>query len=999
MMRMLKGGIGVSVLIAALLLEATVCFLPLHCTFSRLRPLWAKNATATNIHYSANFHRHVVCEKQAVKESFLWLDEAIASYPNARFSPLQTSASLKIHDTNAEGWKAASTRTRSREVVELLDDQVLRKLQSVKAVASDLGVSVVKIYDVIRNERVFRGKSYAYASIAATNVSFTPLIVGGGLEEDVAYNLTTLPSSSYFSISSIDEGTLRKYKSVIETLDSKLPSPFFSYFPEADHIWIQERIFFLLAPQSNSFEQEDWVRAFHVDGKGVGMTETQAVTAILALRHLLQLYPNDSSSGKPSLPYFHRQLKITLDMMDEARVSWDQCRIILESLSFSLISCELETGWEFMTASTPVRSQLNEESLHYLRMRLCLSPDDIIGMLKSHSRLSSYSRENLKLHIDALQSMLHLSSRDLSRLVRKAPSILGVSILKLDQRISFLSDEVDMTSAQIWKLVLRFPSVLQYNVERNLHPKINYFKGYLGLSSAHLNKIVSSTPSLLGRSLNETIVPLVDHLCEDACLSPSDVRSMVIQVPQILISNWETNLKQKMRYLKTRLGLSNKSLGTFLARHPRIFVHSIANSLEPNLQSLERFSGDSKSAIEVVISNPSLLLVNRAQLDRKLDRLDQSNMSLDSFSKQKRKKKVVLELVDGEVVRTLASVEATALDLGTSKHNLYSIIRTKRLFNGKNYEYGDYPENNMIDRKQVSSVSLRKSKGTKRKKNSIQDGRMTYVPNDSPLRLVELLRSPSALTAASCADLKPGENQDYLAIFVCSRVFPPKQASGSLGKRKAGGHSIYVPQLKGLHTGGKLLRTAAERCFSNLYPAENGGTSFVDGVMLLRYPYLRPSRNRCSLYVCRDALRFASELLLVNRDSEFKESSIHIDIFTDSNYAWELLNNSTNLLRWGSYERKDDFMYDGDAPEWTANVDILYPLSRTYYRLAKQDLISAKRDIGRVSTPIAKQVRVQFRHQAEVGWFQEDSMLQTLGSHAERAASWQYESLTKLPTT
>jgi hypothetical protein len=293
-----------------------------------------------------------------------------------------------------------------------------------------------------------------------------PMIAGGGLEEDLAYNLTFEPTPSYFSMSKINQETLQKYENVIDSLDSKLAASFFNHFPKADHAWIQERILFFLAPQPKSFAQKDWGRTFCVDGKGVGLTESQTVTAILALRHLLQLYPYDSSSGKPTLPFFYQQLKVNFDVMDQARVelaywtsgacsadlmtfaflnsllvSWDQCRILLETLSTSVVSCELEPSWELSSLSRPVRTQLDEASLHYLRMRLCLSPSEIFEMMKTHSRLSCYSMENLKFHMDALQSMLSLSSRDLRALVVKAPSILGTSVQKLDQRMLFLSHE------------------------------------------------------------------------------------------------------------------------------------------------------------------------------------------------------------------------------------------------------------------------------------------------------------------------------------------------------------------------------------------------------------------------------------------------------------------------------------------------------------------------------------------------------------------------------
>jgi hypothetical protein len=342
------------------------------------------------IYYSPNFHRHVVCESQGntsgIVESFIWLDEAKWKYPKA---PLLATAS-----------------------------------------------------------------------------SAMSLVAGGGLEEDHAYNGTRGANQlcSKLSPSQSSESTMQKCESVVGSLSSKLGSPFFSYFPESDHHWVRERILFLLSPSPESPSQPDWPQTFS-GGYGAGLSQTQAISAILALRHLLSIHPPDASSKKPPLLFFYQQLGIQFDMISEVReelghwlfgacpadvatfsylkslnISWDQCRILLGAFSSSLISCELDPGWE-LAGSGPVRGVLSEESLTYLRMRLQLSPSEVFAMIKTHSRLSSYSATTLKSHLDAIQSKLCLSSEDLRRVVFRTPSVLGVSVGKLDQRIAFLSSK------------------------------------------------------------------------------------------------------------------------------------------------------------------------------------------------------------------------------------------------------------------------------------------------------------------------------------------------------------------------------------------------------------------------------------------------------------------------------------------------------------------------------------------------------------------------------
>ena len=390
--------------------------------------LFASNDKVT-IHYSLNFDRHLVSivdrdennvnkGKQLRLESFLWLEDAKQTYPNATLAPLSCAAAEFIMNQDP---------------------------------------------NVIQNSTI---------------------VAGCGDKTILSYEFTTTDSQEpsllqdFLKSTSQWKSTNKKYKSVINSLEAKLGSTFYGHFPPADQLWIQERILFFLAPQppsdyiNQNYKNEprrsfasddarDWACALW-DGYGVGLTESQTVTAILALRHILALYPNDSSDGKPNAGYFYNRLKLTFDQVEKTRVrlgsklkgadpadlmtfaylhslgvSWDQCQIILEALSLSLVACEVEPSWDL---NRPVRAQLLPNELQYLRMRLHLSPAEILGMLKVHSRLSYYPIQMLKLHMDTLQSELGLSSKELRQLVVKAPSVLGLSTKKLEEKVSFFSD-------------------------------------------------------------------------------------------------------------------------------------------------------------------------------------------------------------------------------------------------------------------------------------------------------------------------------------------------------------------------------------------------------------------------------------------------------------------------------------------------------------------------------------------------------------------------------
>lgn len=541
----------------------------------------------------------------------------------------------------------------------------------------------------------------------------------------------------------------------------------------------------------------------------------------------------------------------------------------------------------------------------------------------------------------------------------------------------------------------------------------------MGLSTHNVSKLVLSNPFLLGRSLNKTISPTVGSLREELGLGVDDVRDLVIRMPQILIMNWDLNLKPKLYFLQQRLDLSEEELSTMFFKSPHIVAGSIVKSLAPKLQILEEVSDGNFTARDAIMKNPALLLGSMTTIERRLKLLNETNSTFadvfdaDSNTPRARRKKEVMEVVNGTVVRVYPSVQAAALEIGTGKHNMYNILKAEREFNGKYYRYGSMQPK----MKQISSVSLRKSRDKQRRDKFLGNLRASYVPDETSTRLVDLLKSTSALTEAASMTKSRDPDHLYLAIFVSSATFPPKRIEGLRGRRKAGGSSIYIPQLQGSYGGAKLLRAAAERCFSNLLmpsTTDNAeGTNYADATMLLGYPYNRPSKNRCGLYACREALRLAIEVILANQvdgsKNEMKESKIHVDVFTDSNYAWEIVKNNDDLKRWGMSPTRDGFVYDGSLPKHRVNTDILYPLSRTYFRLVEQDFLpitanptsnrraptttaSSPATIPKPSEPIAKEISARFRHTSEVaGWYNGDSRVHDMMEYSEKAAMWQYE--------
>lgn len=62
-----------------------------------------------------------------------------------------------------------------------------------------------------------------------------------------------------------------------------------------------------------------------------------------------------------------------------------------------------------------------------------------------------------------------------------------------------------------------------------------------------------------------------------------------------------------------------------------------------------------------------------------------------------------------------------------------------------------------------------------------------------------------------------------------------------------------------------------------------------------------------------------------------------VTVVTDSHYVYDLLaTNETLLKEWGSHEKESTFEYNGPGLSYQANPDILYPTTRSYYRLTTE---------------------------------------------------------------
>lgn len=530
-----------------------------------------------------------------------------------------------------------------------------------------------------------------------------------------------------------------------------------------------------------------------------------------------------------------------------------------------------------------------------------------------------------------------------------------------------------MTQNELRNAVLRQPSLLQYSVDKSLRPKLNFFVDELQVPLEQVPRMIATMPALWGLSLDETLRPKSNAMVERCGFTHKEFGGIIYKVPAILAQSWSRNLKPKLDYLQTRLCLSQKQLKNLIATTPRVLLYSVETSLERKLQMIEAAveGKDSASvAMNIVRKNPSLLVMTVDGLKQRINKSRSVKIGLAPRPKRTtRRKRSVLQVdpATNNVIQVFPSASVAAQKLETSLPNMYNICLSGRLFNGNKFVYGTLhgvDDDASVEPIRISTVDSREERPKETKPLAFKDLKSALAASKSEYPLV--------VPTTENATIR-------IAVYTAGGVYPPDRSVDVRGTRRSGGMVLWFPQMN-KRCGPELamrLRLAAKKSFGQIMPHDDNGsgTCYHDGRILIGFPYLRPSRNRCELYACHEAIKVVASLLKQeSTEISLANESVQVDVYTDSDYAWKLLQNTTQLANWGSIVDERDFCYDGPLPSERANPDLLHPLCRTYFRLVNQQ------DSDLSPLVLGEHVSVTFHHAS--------GSMASLHEYAKEAAMW-----------
>jgi mTERF domain-containing protein len=248
-----------------------------------------------------------------------------------------------------------------------------------------------------------------------------------------------------------------------------------------------------------------------------------------------------------------------------------------------------------------------EPTLVWLQERLLLDDAGVTKLVKKHPSFLGLSLENHKESWHGCKRGLHWMTRVLASFCRSCPQVLGYSIDgNLEPTLSWLQERLSLDDKSLSKLVQASPPVLGCSTKENLEPKLAWLKERLDLDDKSLSKLVKTLPSVLGFSIENNLKPTLAWLQERLDLDDKSLRKLVKTKPQVLSFSIEDTLEPKLAWLQERLSLDDKSLCELVKKLPSVLGYSINTNLEPTIKLYEDCVG-SKAAIQLIANRPRIL--------------------------------------------------------------------------------------------------------------------------------------------------------------------------------------------------------------------------------------------------------------------------------------------------------------------------------------------------------------------------------------------------------
>jgi len=360
-----------------------------------------------------------------------------------------------------------------------------------------------------------------------------------------------------------------------------------------------------------------------------------------------------------NVSYFYLRHEIGLSEQAMWRIAFDASSVL--GMTTDTIRKKVEVLSENMNLSKddlrsiierqPTILQLSAEkniapSILFLVRALDMGKGELRQLILALPSLLNYRKEAIKSKINFFTRVMQYSVAECRNLLLAEPKLLRCSVRTgLVPRMRFLVREIETPLEKFRQMVQKHPRLLLYSLENNLIPKlIFYFIMTLHMKPNHVHKLLLTYPALLDYNLDRHILPISRYFINDLEVSPTEFRGIILkfprlmthslikikhvvgylrfelglsgsqvkrvlyQAPQVVGLNAEKNLRSKVDFLRREFSLNDDQLKGVVAGMPTLLVLSVARNLEPKAKYLsDAFESDQAAVSQAVRRLPTLL--------------------------------------------------------------------------------------------------------------------------------------------------------------------------------------------------------------------------------------------------------------------------------------------------------------------------------------------------------------------------------------------------------
>jgi len=156
----------------------------------------------------------------------------------------------------------------------------------------------------------------------------------------------------------------------------------------------------------------------------------------------------------------------------------------------------------------------------------------------------------------------------------------------------FLAEEAGLGKDGAAKVIVGYPQLLGFSVEKNIAPAVRFLTEQLVLGREGAAKVITEFPDLLllGGSVESTFAPTVRYLSEEMGLGMDGAVKAVMTSPQLLGCSVERTLEPAMRYLE-ELEMGEGRALCWVTKYPNLLGLSVEATLAPSISYLEEEVG------------------------------------------------------------------------------------------------------------------------------------------------------------------------------------------------------------------------------------------------------------------------------------------------------------------------------------------------------------------------------------------------------------------------